>query len=49
MYYIHVYIINMLCVCYQDGIIIDRNEEMAVKYYKLAAEQGFAKASYNLG
>ena len=35
--------------CYQNGTGVVKDEVEAVKYYKMAADQGYANAQYNLG
>ena len=39
---------NSLGYCYQHGVGVVKNEEEAVKWYKLASEQGFPEAKYML-
>ncbi len=35
--------------CYEQGTGVAQNRQEAVRYYKLAADQGLAGAQYNLG
>jgi TPR repeat protein len=35
--------------CYEKGIGVAQNRQEAVRYYKLAADQGYANAQKNLG
>ena len=39
----------MLGICYYCGNGVKQNYKEAVKYYRLAAEQGYDWAQYNLG
>ena len=41
--------LNNLGTCYQKGTGVDKNQEMAVKFYSLAAENGNSDAMRNLG
>jgi len=34
---------------YEDGLVVEQNDEEAVRWYRLAAEQGYAGAQTNLG
>ena len=36
-------------MCYHYGTGVVKDEVEAVKYYRMAADQGFASAQYNLG
>ena len=36
-------------MCYQYGTGVEKDEVEAVKYYKMAADQGDADSQYNLG
>ena len=40
---------QLVGVCYQYGTGVVKDEVEAVKYYKIAADQGFSKAQNNLG
>ena len=40
---------HVLGVCYEDGTGVAKDEVEAVKYYKMAADQGDADAQYILG
>ena len=48
-FYNYVDEINEIAVCYFQGFGVGKNEEVAVKYFKLAADQGDLKAQCNLG
>ncbi len=39
---------NKLGICYDQGLGVERNKAKAVKYFRLAAEQGYADAQYNM-
>ena len=43
------FISHLLGVCYQYGTGVEKDEVEAVKYYKMAADQGDADAQNNLG
>lgn len=36
-------------LCYEQGVGIEKNDELAVKYYQMSADQGYAAALSNLG
>ena len=40
---------QLVGVCYQNGTSVEKDEVEAVNYYKMAADQGYASAQYNLG
>ena len=40
---------NNLGVYYRDGVIVQKNLDEALKYFKLSAEKNYAPAQYNLG
>ena len=40
---------HVIGVCYQYGTGVVKNEVEAAKYYKMAADQGYASAQNNLG
>ena len=40
---------QLVGVCYDNSIGVVKDEVEAVKYYKMAADQGDASAQYNLG
>ena len=46
---IYFIICQLVGVCYQYGTGVVKDEVEAVKYYKMAADQGNANAQYNLG
>ena len=46
---IYYFIRQLVGVCYQYGAGVVKDEVEAVKYYKMAADQGVASAQYNLG
>jgi TPR repeat protein len=39
----------MLGVCYENGTGVDQDHAAAVRWYRLAAAQGYASAQYSLG
>ncbi len=41
--------LNELGRCYKDGLGVEQNSKESEKYYKRAADLGFAPAQYNLG
>ncbi len=47
----HIYFIihQLVGVCCEDGTGVVKDEVEAVKYYRMAADQGNANAQYNLG
>ena len=40
---------QLVGVCYEYGTGVGKDEVEAVKYYRMAADQGDADAQYNLG
>ena len=40
---------QLVGVCFQYGTGVEKDEEEAVKYYKIAADQGYVSAQNNLG
>jgi TPR repeat protein len=41
--------VNNLGICYRDGIGVPPNADVAMRYLRAAAAQGFAEAEYNIG
>jgi TPR repeat protein len=35
--------------CYENGTGVDNNEQEATRWYRLAADQGYAVAQYKMG
>ena len=46
---IYFIICQLVGVCYEYGTGVEKDEVEAVKYYKMAADQGYASAQYILG
>ena len=46
---IYILIRQLLGLCYQNGTGVVKDKVEGVKYYKIAADQGYASAQYNLG
>ena len=40
---------HFIGVCYENGTGVEKDEVEAAKYYKMAADQGYASAQNNLG